>query len=199
MQGDPPLHALLTKPLVLLPESRRLVMIVDVAPPAAAGHAALPPGVERRRAPQLVSEMLFLPPLAREFSTLRSCLFDARTEPTANLMEIAKLVKTALEETRMLILGAQILLPFEFSGVFRNGFMALPSHVRYLDGIALWLMIVTTALLIAPETYHHYVENNADSGRFHQLISRMAGGALLPFALSLGVALAIIGETIGVR
>ena len=112
-------------------------------------------------------------------------------------MEIAKLVKTALEETRMLILGAQILLGFEFSGVFRNGFMALPPHARYLDGIALWLMIVTTALLIAPETYHHYVEYTADTGRFHQLISRMSGGALLPFALSLGVALFIVGEAIG--
>ena len=112
-------------------------------------------------------------------------------------MEIAKLVKTALEETRMLILGAQILLGFEFSGVFRNGFMALPVHARYLGGVALLLMIVTVALLIAPETYHHYVEYNADTGRFHQLISRMAGCSLLPFALSLGVALFIIGEAIG--
>jgi Family of unknown function (DUF6328) len=112
-------------------------------------------------------------------------------------MEIAKLVRTALEETRMLILGAQILLGFEFSGVFRNGFMALPPHARYLNGVGLLLMIVTVALLIAPETYHHYVEYNADSGRFHQLISRMAGGALLPFALSLGVALFIVGESIG--
>lgn len=112
-------------------------------------------------------------------------------------MEIAKLVKTALEETRMLILGAQILLGFEFSGVFRNGFMALPQHARYLDGVALLLMIVTVALLIVPETYHHYVEYNVDTGRFHQLISRMAAGALLPFALSLGVALFIVGEAIG--
>jgi Family of unknown function (DUF6328) len=111
-------------------------------------------------------------------------------------MEIAKLVKTALEETRMLILDAQILLGFEFSGVFRNGFMALPQHARCLDGVALLLMIVTVALLIAPETYHHYVEYNVDTGRFHQLISRMAGGALLPFALSLGVALFIVGEAI---
>ena len=106
-------------------------------------------------------------------------------------MEIAKLVKTALEEARMLILGAQILLGFEFRWVFRNGFTALPVHARYLSGVALLLMIITVALLIAPETYHHYVEYNADTGRFHQLISRMAGCSLLPFALSRGVSLFI--------
>ena len=111
-------------------------------------------------------------------------------------MEIAKLVKTALEEARMLILGAQILLGFEFRWVFRNGFTA-PVHARYLSGAALLLMIITVALLIAPETYHHDVEYNADTGRFHQLISRMAGCSLLPFALSLGVSLFIIGEAIG--
>ena len=111
-------------------------------------------------------------------------------------MEIAKLVKTALEEARMLLLGAQILLGFEFRWVFRNGFTALPVHARYLSGVALLLMIITVALLIAPETYHHF-EYNADTGRFHQLISRMAGCSLLPFALSLGVSLFIIGEAIG--
>jgi hypothetical protein len=87
-------------------------------------------------------------------------------------MRLAILVKTALEETRMLVLGAQVLLGFEFSGVFRDGFERLPLHTRYLDGIALLLLIVTVALLITPETYHHIVEVGRDTGRFHQLISR---------------------------
>ena len=37
-------------------------------------------------------------------------------------MQLARLVRTALDETRMLVLGAQILLGFELSGVFRDGF-----------------------------------------------------------------------------
>ncbi len=96
----------------------------------------------------------------------------------------------------MLVLGAQFLLGFEFSGVFRDGFERLPFHARYLDGIGLLLLIVRVALLIAPETYHHIVEIGRDTGRFHQLISRMTGCALLPFALSLGLALFIAGESI---
>jgi hypothetical protein len=111
-------------------------------------------------------------------------------------MALARLIKTALDETRMLVVGAQILLGFELSGVFRDGFESLPMHARYLDGIALLLMIVTVAFLITPESYHQIVDIGTDTGRFHQLISRMAGCALLPFALSLGITLFIIGERI---
>jgi len=78
----------------------------------------------------------------------------------------------------------------------RDGFERLPLHARYLDGIALLLLIVTVALLITPETYHHIVEIGRDTGCFHQLISRMPDYALLPFALSLGIALFIAGESI---
>src|SRR6266567_4306346 len=111
-------------------------------------------------------------------------------------MRFAILVKTALDETRMLVLGAQVLLGFEFSGVFRDGFELLPFHARYLDGIALLLLIVTVALLITPESYHQIVDNGEDTGRFHRLISHMAGVSLLPFAVSLGIALFITAERI---
>jgi len=37
-------------------------------------------------------------------------------------MELSKKVKVALDETRMLILGAQILLGFQFRGVFVDGY-----------------------------------------------------------------------------
>jgi len=66
----------------------------------------------------------------------------------ADKMQLPKLVKTALDETRMLVLGAQILLGFELSGIFRDGFETLPMHARYLDGIALLLMIITVAFLV---------------------------------------------------
>jgi len=113
----------------------------------------------------------------------------------AGKMQLPKLVETALDETRMLVIGAQILLGFEFSGIFRDGFETLPMHARYLDGIALLLMIITVAFLVTPESYHQIVEVGADTGRFHRLISRMAGFSLLPFALSLGIALFITGES----
>ena len=105
-------------------------------------------------------------------------------------------MKTALDETRVLVIGAQILLGFGLSGVFRVGFDGLPPHARYLDGAALMLMIITVALLATPEGYHQIVDIGGDTGRFHQLISRMAACALFPFALSLGIALFIAGERV---
>ena len=41
-------------------------------------------------------------------------------------MALHERVKTALDETRTLILGAQILLGFQYQGVFREQFDTLP-------------------------------------------------------------------------
>ena len=119
-----------------------------------------------------------------------------RSENDRFAMQLPKLVSTAIQETRMLALGAQILLGFEFTGIFRQGFESLPQHARYLDGVALMLMTITLAFLITPETYHQIVDVGADTTRFHQLISRMAACALLPFAISLGITLLIAGELV---
>ena len=77
-------------------------------------------------------------------------------------MELSKKVKVALYETRMLILGAQILLGFQFRGVFGDGYDQLPADSRYLSGVALGLMIC----VVGP--YHRMVEAGTDSGRFHR-------------------------------
>jgi hypothetical protein len=101
-------------------------------------------------------------------------------------MELSKKVKTALDETRILILGAQVLLGFGFRGVFSEIFARLPAHIRYTDGVGLVLLVGTVALLIAPGPYHRIVEGGEDSGRLHAYATTIADLALLPFALALG-------------
>ncbi len=64
-------------------------------------------------------------------------------------MELHKKLKTALDENRILILGSQILVGFQFRGVFRDAYEQLPAHARYADGVALLLMLVAAGLLIA--------------------------------------------------
>ena len=54
-------------------------------------------------------------------------------------MQLSKKIKTALDETRMLILGAQILLGFELRAAFSEGFDKLPDHARDIEAIALML------------------------------------------------------------
>ena len=94
-------------------------------------------------------------------------------------MELSKKVKVALDETRMLILGAQILLGFQFRGVFGDGYDQLPADSRYLSGVALGLMICVVGLLITPGPYHRMVEAGMDSGRFHRLVTIVAELALM--------------------
>jgi len=110
------------------------------------------------------------------------------------MTELSGKVKTALDETRTLILGSQILIGFQFQAVFQNAFEQLPAHARWMDGTALILMVSAAALLIAPGVYHRIVENGQDSVHIHHLISIMAGIALLPFAVSLGLDLFIAIE-----
>ncbi|MBV8168728.1 MAG: hypothetical protein JO021_18165 [Alphaproteobacteria bacterium] len=111
-------------------------------------------------------------------------------------MPIDQKVKIALDETRMLALGAQILVGFQFRGVFDPQFDKLPVLSRWLDGAAVLLMALTLALLFLPGPYHRMVEAGNDTAALVRLIGRVAFLALAPFALSLGIDVAIVAERI---
>jgi uncharacterized protein DUF6328 len=110
--------------------------------------------------------------------------------------QLPQKLKTALDETRMLILGAQILFGFQLRGAFSDGYDRLPGHWRLLDGLALGLLLCTVALLIAPGPYHRIAEGGDDSGRLHAVVTGIAEAALLPFALALGIDLFLTSERI---
>jgi hypothetical protein len=111
-------------------------------------------------------------------------------------LKLSDKVKIALEETRILILGSQILLGFAFRGVFDDRFDQLPEYARYADGVGLGLLVCTVGLLIAPGPYHRIVEAGQDSGRLHRFTTFIADLALLPFALALGIGLFVGAEGI---
>src|ERR1700676_1501759 len=82
----------------------------------------------------------------------------AKTIPLQNrstpVMKLSKKIKIGLDEPRILILGAEILLGFCFRSVCQDGYESLPAYSRYLDGLALGLMVCVVGLLIAPGPYH---------------------------------------------
>ncbi|HYK41704.1 MAG TPA: DUF6328 family protein [Thermoanaerobaculia bacterium] len=100
-------------------------------------------------------------------------------------------IENGLNETRILILGAQVLLGFNFRSVFEKSFERLEPASRDLKLASLGLMLFATGLLISPASYHRIVEEGADSGKFHRFISVVTELALLPFAVALAVDLGI--------
>src|SRR3989442_7250250 len=123
---------------------------------------------------------------SKDDAALRSFYFQSPA-PGIGSMELSKKVKTALDETRMLILEAQILLRFEFVAAFSDGFDQLSGHSRHLEELALTLMVTSVALMITPGPYHRIVEGGRDSGAFHNVTAVIANLSLLPFALALGI------------
>ncbi|MBB2964315.1 DUF6328 family protein [Methylobacterium sp. R2-1] len=111
-------------------------------------------------------------------------------------MSLSKKVKAGLDETRILILGSQILLGFQFQGAFRPAFEHLPFHDRVVWIGALGLITLTIALLITPSVQHRMVEGGRDTKRLLGVIGRYAGLSLAPFALALGADLFLAAEPV---
>jgi len=101
-------------------------------------------------------------------------------------------LKTALDETRLLFLGGQVLLGFQFQAFFQDGFSALSASARFLSLGGLALMVVSMALLVAPVMQHRLIERGDASHRLLRTTTRFAAASLAPLALSLAVATYVV-------
>jgi hypothetical protein len=99
--------------------------------------------------------------------------------------ELDKKLKTALDENRLLILGAQVLLGFQFQCFFQDGFAQLAPSSIMLCLVGLACVILAVALLVVPSMQHRLIEKGHSSGRLLGAASFYAGLALAPLALSL--------------
>lgn len=103
------------------------------------------------------------------------------------MAELKDKVKTALDEGRILILGANILLGVQYRSALEKGFDQLPHSSQYLKLGGLGLMLIAIALLMSPGAYHRIVEEGEDTEGVHRFTTRVLDLALLPFALGLGI------------
>jgi hypothetical protein len=106
-------------------------------------------------------------------------------------MVLADKIKTGLDEMRMLVLGCQVLIGFQFQAVFQDGFEDLPAAARLCNGLAMLLMTGALALLLVPGMQHNLIDRHHATRRIADVITYQGGLALLPFALALGIDLAI--------
>jgi hypothetical protein len=101
-------------------------------------------------------------------------------------------LKTALDETRLLFLGGQVLLGFQFQAFFQDGFQTLSASAKYLSLAGLVLMVVSMALLVTPVMQHRLVERGEASQRLLTTTTRFAAASLVPLAISLAVATYVV-------
>jgi uncharacterized protein DUF6328 len=103
-------------------------------------------------------------------------------------------VQNALDEARMLILGCQVLLGFQYRTAFEEGFDRLSRSAKYMDLACLFLLLVVLALLISPGAYHRLVTEGEDTDGVHRFTSTVMDLALLPFATVLAIDIFIVTE-----
>jgi hypothetical protein len=105
-------------------------------------------------------------------------------------------VQNALDEARLLILGAQVLIGLQYRAAFENGFERLPHHAQFLKLLSLTIMLITLLLIVWPGAYHRVVTRGEDSEELHKFTTRVMEIALVPFGLGLGIELFVVVEKV---
>ena len=113
-------------------------------------------------------------------------------------MQLERKLKTALDELRLLILGAQVLFGFQFQSVFQEGFRHLGATAKSVQGAGLLLMLLTIGLLISPSLYHQIVHDGESRLDALNVATWFAGASLLPLTLGLAAsAFVVFGHVFG--
>ncbi|HEX5706917.1 MAG TPA: DUF6328 family protein [Pyrinomonadaceae bacterium] len=113
------------------------------------------------------------------------------------MAELKDKVQYALDEGRILILGAHLLIGFQFRAFLEEGYERLPFSSQLLMLVALWLLLAALTLLVAPTAYHRIVERGEDTVEIHAYATRAMTWALLPFALALGIDVYVAAAQVG--
>ena len=77
----------------------------------------------------------------------------------------------ALNESRILVLGVQVLLSFEYSSFLESSFDRLPYVSQCLEAIALGLLLCAFGLFVAPAPNHLLIWSNDDGPDLQKFVS----------------------------
>jgi hypothetical protein len=101
-------------------------------------------------------------------------------------MKLADALKTSLDELRMQMLGTQVLLGFQFQGLFQDNFATVGMAGRTVDAIGMIFLMAALALMMAIPCQHRLVEGGEATQRIYQASKRYAELALVPLACGIG-------------
>jgi len=110
------------------------------------------------------------------------------------MAELKDKVETSLNEARILVLGAQVLLGFQYESVFEPRFEQLTPTAHYLLLGGLALLLFALACFMAPAPFHWLACRGRDFSAAQRFTTQVVGTALLPFGLALSLDLYAAGE-----
>jgi len=103
-------------------------------------------------------------------------------------------VKISVEEGYILVLGVQILLGFDYRSVLEKDFDTLPVLSQYVKLGSQALLLIAFAMLVSISARHQIVFRGENNPSVVTFVNKLAGSALLPFALALGLDLYVAGQ-----
>jgi hypothetical protein len=118
-------------------------------------------------------------------------------------MDVDSRLKTALDESRLLILGAQVLFGFQFEAVFQERFPEISANSQMIHNTGLVLLLISISLLIAPSLFHQIIFRGESRPAAIDAATLLAGASLLPLTVGLGISAFVVfehlfGRTVGV-
>lgn len=96
-------------------------------------------------------------------------------------------IENGLNDVRILILGAQVLVGSGFRSFFQPEFSLLPFGTQVMQLGGLGLMLLGLGPLMLPAAFHQIVERGADTTRIEKLTTLVLNFGLVPFAVGLAV------------
>lgn len=112
--------------------------------------------------------------------------------PDAEPVILSERINFVLQESRVLLLGTQVLVGFGYNGFFRPGFEHLQPIQRWLLLAALTLLLIGVALLIANVPLHRIGYDADDDPEMHSRATHLMEGSLLPLAAAIGIDLYVV-------
>lgn len=111
--------------------------------------------------------------------------YKTDTEKTG--IELKEKVEHLLEEVRIVLPGTQVLLGFQFTAIFSNGFDKLNDQLQQIHLASLGCILFAIIFIMIPPSYHRIADEGDDTERFHTVSSMVIIASL--FMLALGIAI----------
>lgn len=109
-----------------------------------------------------------------------------------NKLDVKDKIDHVLDEIRVVLPGTEVLLGFQFSAFFTEGFSKLSPLLRYLHLISLGFITFSIMLLMSPVAYHRIVERGEDTRRFHNFASKILVLTLIFLGLGLAADIFVV-------